>query len=149
VVIDFLNGKEVPITAVFEKPGSLPKPGRIGRTIRIVSGCVLLYFFIETITGFGNYIGLAVPKHPSMWLGVALSFYFLAYVVNVGFTITWGRRLQLILVAAAMVTVVLDLLIYRSFWGPPLGLLLFILLSYVTGHLGASFILAGILATPG
>ena len=134
---------------MFEKPGSLPKPGPIGRMIRIVSGCVLLYFFIVTLTNFGNYVSLTVPKHPLMCLGVALSFYFLAYVVNVGFTITWGRWLQLILVAAAMATVVFDLLIYRSFWGPPLGLLVFALLAYVTGHLGLSFILAGILATPG
>ena len=109
----------------------------------------MLYFFIVTLTNFGNYIGLAVPKHPLIWLGVASSFYFLAYVVNVGFTITWGRRLQLILVAAAMAAVVLDFFIYRSFWGPPLGLLVFVLLAYVTGHLGVSFILAGILATPG
>jgi hypothetical protein len=134
---------------MFEKPGSLPKPGPIGRMVRIVSGCALLYFFIVTLTNFGNYIGLTVPKHPLMWLGVALSFYFLAYVVNVGFTITWGRWLQLITVLVAMASVVLDLSVYGSFWGPPLGLLVFVLLAYVTGHLGLSFILAGILATPG
>lgn len=134
---------------MFEKPGSLPKPGPIGRMIRIVSGCALLYFFIVTLTNFGNFIGLAVPKHALMWFGVASSFYLLAYVVNVGFTITWGRRLQLILVVVAMAAVVVDFFIYRSFWGPPLGLLLFVLLAYVIGHLGVSFILAGILATPG
>jgi hypothetical protein len=134
---------------MFEKPGSLPKPGPIGRMVRIVSGCALLYFFIVTLTNFGNYIGLTVPKHPLMWLGVALSFYFLAYVVNVGFTITWGRWLQLITVLVAMASVVLDLSVYGSFWGPPLGLLVFVLLAYVTGHLGLSFILAGLLATPG
>ena len=134
---------------MFEKPGAIPKPGPIGRMVRIISGCALLYFFAVTLTNFGNYIGLAVPKHPLMWLGVALSIYFLAYVVNVGFTITWGRRLQFILVAVAMDTIVLDFSIYQSFWGPPLGLLVFALLAYVTGHLGLSFILAGILATPG
>ena len=134
---------------MFEKPGSLPKPGPIGRMVRIVSGCVLLYFFIVTLTSFENYFSLTVPKHPLMWLGVALSFYFLAYVVNVGFTITWGRWLQLIMVAAVLATVVLNLSIYGSFWGPPLGLLVFVLLAYVTGHLGVSFILAGILANPG
>ncbi len=96
---------------MFEKPGSLPKPGPIGRMVRIISGCALLYFFIVTLTNFGNYVSLTVPKHPLMWLGVALSFYFLAYVINVGFTITWGRRLQFILVAAAMATIVLYLLI--------------------------------------
>ncbi len=149
MVIDFLNGKEVPIIAMFEKPGSLPKPGPIGRMVRIVSGCALLYFFAVTLTNFGNYIGLVVPKHPLMWAGVALSFYFLAYVINVGFTITWGRWLQLILVVAAMAAVVLNLSIYGRFWGPLLGLVIFVLLAYVTGHLGVSFILAGILATPG
>jgi hypothetical protein len=134
---------------MFEKPGSLPKPGPIGRMVRIISGCALLYFFIVTLTNFGDFVGLIVPKHPLMWLGVALSFYFLAYVVNVGFTITWGRWLQLILVVAAMAAVVLNLSIYGRFWGPLLGLVIFVLLAYVTGHLGVSFILAGILATPG
>jgi hypothetical protein len=133
----------------FASRGTFEKPGPIGRALRLFLGCLLLYFFTLIVADFRETISLAIPRHPMMWFGVALSLYFLGDVVNVGFTRNWQRMPQLVFAVVVLGAVVFDLLAYRSFWGPPLGFLIFFLLAYVTGHLGASFILAGILATPG
>ncbi len=133
----------------FLEPGSIERPGAIGRMARIVSGCALLYFLILTLIHHTSYVSLVIPKDPGIWIGVGFSFYFLPDVINVGFTRNWRRWPQLIIFLVALAAVVFDFFQYRSFWGPPLGLLVFALLVYVTAHLGLSFILAGILATPG
>jgi hypothetical protein len=101
------------------------------------------------VTGYTYIVSEDVPTGLFLWFGVAFSFFFFDQIFNVGFTRTWGRWPQAILVLLAVGAVVLDLSIYGSFWAPPLGLLVFLLLAYVTGHLGLSFILAGILAAPG
>jgi len=133
----------------FENPGTFERPGPLGRVVRIAAGCAFFYFFVITVTQYGSYVSLALPRHPMRWFGVALSFYVLADVVNVGFTRSWGWWPQLVFGGAALFAMVFDLLQYGSLWGPPLGFLIFLLLAYVTGHLGLSFILAGVVGVPG
>ncbi|NIS22576.1 hypothetical protein GWN42_27905 [candidate division KSB1 bacterium] len=66
------------------------------------------------------------------------------YVINLGFSHNWGRRPQAILLGLAL----FGLSKYGSFW-PTLGWLVLVWLIYVSGHLGASFLLAAILGMPG
>jgi hypothetical protein len=49
----------------------------------------------------------------------------------------------------ALVAIVYSLIFSGNWWGQPLGALMFVLILYVTGHLGLSFVLAGILGHPG
>jgi hypothetical protein len=121
----------------------------MGRGVRVIAGLALLYLFMTTLVDYADYVSLSLPSQPMRWLGVAFSFYFLTDVVNRGFSRTWGRWPQWIVVLLALAAIVVDFLQFESFWGPPLGLLIFVLLAYVTGHLGISFLLAGILSTPG
>ena len=137
------------ITSKFERPGTVEGPGPIGRVVRIVAGIVFLALFILTVTSYTEIVSSDVPTSLLLWFGVAFSFWVFGYQVNVGFTVTWGRWPHLIVLLLALVAVVLDLSIYGSLWGPPLGLIVFLLLASVTGHIGLSFILAAILATPG
>ena len=134
----------------FERPGTITGPGPIGRIVRIILGIILLYFFIETLTGYEGLVRIR-SDWPSgtWWIGAAFGLYLLPGLVNIGFTRSWGRWPQVVFVLLVLAAVVFDLLQYGSFWGPPLGLLVFLLLTYFTGHLGLSFILAGIFAAPG
>ncbi|NIQ40133.1 MAG: hypothetical protein GTN81_16345 [Proteobacteria bacterium] len=135
--------------ARFVSCGTFEKPGPIGRALRLFLGCLFLYSFTLIVADFRELTGLAIPRHPMIWFGVGLSLYVLGDAINVGFTRSWRRWPQLGFAVVGVGAIVFDLLTYGSFWGPPLGFLIFFLLIYVTGHLGASFILAGILATPG
>ncbi|MFQ5812195.1 MAG: hypothetical protein ACE5I2_03245 [Anaerolineae bacterium] len=137
------------MTVRFERSGTFPRPGLIGRGVRLVAGAVLLYFFLVTLRNFPAYAGLRVPTHPLLWIGVALGIYALPQVIGIAFGRDLGRWPQLVFGILAVVGVLFNFARYSSWWGPPLGLLLFSLLAYVTGVAGASFLLAGALAIPG
>jgi hypothetical protein len=135
-------------TTEFKEPGTFPKPGPFGRLVRIFAGLFLIYFFIETLTGYKGYVAYSLPGG-TWWIGAAASFYFLSDIVNIGFARSWGRWPQAVALLLALGAVVFDLFQYGNIWGPPLGLLIYILMVFVLGALGPSFLLAAILAVPG
>lgn len=125
--------------------------------MRIVAGLVLLYLCIDNVVvksllpavqryGVGSW---PVPTNPIMWLGVALCFVGLNHVVNLSFSRSWGLWPQVVVGLLAVAAVTFDLWKYGSLWGPPLGLLVLLLLAYIFGHAGLSFLVAGGSATPG
>lgn len=108
-----------------------------------------------TLTDYAAYVGGGLPHGLSRWLGIALCGYFLSEggnhggVVNWGFSRTWGRWPQLIVVLLAIMAIFSNLMRSGGWWGTSLGILNFVLVVYYTGHLGLSFVLASILAHPG
>jgi len=137
------------MTVRFERSGTFPMPGPIGRGIRLVAGAVLLYFFVVTLINFPAYVSLRIPTHPLLWVGVAFSIYALPEVAGIASGRDLGRWPQRVFGGLAVAAVAFNLARYSSWWGPALGLLLFLLLAYVTGGAGVSFLLAGALAVPG
>jgi hypothetical protein len=108
----------------------------------------LLYFFAKTLIGYRSYISLNLPVG-LWWIGALASFYFLPNVVNIGFTRSWGWRPQVVTLLLALAATAVDILQYGKVWGPPLGLLIYILMVFVFGYLGLSLVVAAIVALPG
>ena len=137
----------------FEKPGTFPQAGPIGRTVHIVNGIVILYFFILVLQHYAGFIGLRegwdVPKGVWWWIGAGYCFLLLPVMVNRGFTLEWGKRPQLVFVLLALAAAGFDFWYYGSLWGPPLSLLVVLLMAYVFAHLGFSYIVAAVAASPG
>jgi len=129
-----------------------PAPLVIGRTVRIVVGVVLLYFFVVLIREAPHILaarsGWSVPRG-SWWVGAIVLILALPSVVNGGFGRRWGAWPQLIYVLLLCGAALWDRLAYKSLWAPPLGSLILLLFLYVLGHAGLSFVVAGIAATPG
>jgi hypothetical protein len=149
VVSDF--GKEVRMTVNprFEQPGTFPKPGPIGRIVRLLAGIGLLYFFAQALIAYDGFVRLNVPRNPLFWIGVALCFFGLPTAINIGFGRSWGHWPQIIVLVLGLAAVIFDLIQYGSLWGPPLGLLAYVLIVYFTAHVGLSFLVQAIFATPG
>lgn len=136
----------------FEEPGTIKRPEIIGRAVRFVYGVAMLALFTWIGTSYEAFLSPHAPSSPILVLilvGSASALFNLPHVVNIGFTVSWGQRAQLVLGLLAAVAVGCDFLRFGSLWGPPLGLLVFVLLTYVTAHSGLSFIVASLLATPG
>ncbi len=132
----------------FERPGSLKKPGAIGRIVRLVSGLACLYGLFALLTQ-GIWLVRTPLSHPAWLFLIAFGFYVFPHVVNIGFTRSWGRRPQLVIALLVIALGVLSLVQYGSFWGPPLGWFVLVWLVYIYAHLGISFLLSSIIATPG
>ena len=133
----------------FESPGTLRKPGPIGRGIRLLVGIWALYALLTFLAGAERFLSTEAPTHSSFWLAVAIAFYAFPYVVNIGFTRSWGRKPQYMILVATALAAGWSLVQYGSLWAPPLGALLLVWLLYVFGHLGVSLVLASAIATPG
>lgn len=140
--------------------GTLVRPSRRGRTFRFLAGVVglsatvlaLLHpnwiIRLDTLdlaqASFGMLFGL-------VFLGLALVGHLinLNLIVNLAFKLNTGKYPLRIVGGLAAVALIADLLFFGTVWAAPLGIVVWIVLVYSTGHLGISHILAGILGTPG
>ena len=135
--------------ARFQKPGSLERPGPVGRLTRLVFGVGCLYFVFSLLENGSERMISRVPDALSLWVMMFLGFYLFSYIINIGFTRSWGRRPRLLVIVAAAAMAVLSLFSNGKLWGPPLGWFVFLWLLYVYGHLGISFIISSVIGTPG
>ena len=137
----------------FEKPGTFAPPGLLGRTIRLAAGITILYMvfppFLRYWQGFTRVReGWEMPGG-TWYIGILFAVYLLPHMIDPGFTLRQGRRSQIVFGLLALAAVVFDLIYYGSLWAPPLGWLVLLTTVLVFGHLGISFIVAGLFATPG
>ncbi len=138
------------IEASFDEPGWLRKPGFIGRTVRFIIGAWLLWALYSLLRyGWLVLVDTTAPSQIEWWLLIIVAFWLMPPVVNIGFTKNWRRAPQVVLSVLIAVAIVLDLAIYGTWWAPPLGLFVLAWLVYFTAHLGFSFVLSALLATPG
>ncbi|MFQ5678259.1 MAG: hypothetical protein ACE5HP_02230 [Gemmatimonadota bacterium] len=138
------------IETKFEQTGTLEPPGLIGRLVRLAMGGLLLWSLYALLTiGWPRLVAKAPPGEWNWWLYMVLAFWATPYVVNIGLTKSWRRRPQHVLLAAGGLAVLVDMVLYGSWWAPPLGAVTWIWLVYFSAHLGISFLLSALIATPG
>lgn len=138
------------IETFFEEQGSLRKPGFIGRVVRFLLGAWLLWALYTLLRyGWIILVDTSPPDRIEWWLFMVLAFWLTPPVVNIGFTKSWRRAPQVVIAVVAAAATGIDLLIYGTWWAPPLGLFVLAWLVYFSAHLGSSFVLSALLATPG
>ncbi len=141
------------MTTVFEEAGTYPPPGPIGRASRLVVGVYLLLgVVLPLVRQSGALIrvrtGWEIPG--GTWLPMLLlAVYLMPGIIDRGFTVGWGRWSWGVFGLLASGAAAFDLARYGSLWGPPLGWVTLLTMAYVFGHLGLSFTVAGLFATPG
>lgn len=130
-------------------PDTLPTPGPVGRGARLVMGLLSGYALVAIIFSWATTTPFPATTLDERVLLLLAPLCVFNYVVNIGFGLNWrhwpllGSMLMFALAAvgAVLVTGRLD--------SPILGLPLNIWLAYFYAHLGVSFLLSALLATPG
>lgn len=133
------------------EPGSLARTGPVGRLMRLALGAACLWALWELVANVGAVIAapIAAAVHPSVALLIAMAFWVISYLVNIGFSKSWGRRPAYASLAGFLAMGVVAFVIHGELNSPILGVPLFAWLTYFYGHLGLSFVVASVLATPG
>ena len=129
--------------------GSLVRPGPIGRLVRLCLGGLCLYVFGELF-----YYGAWTTMQPfssldNRFLTLLAPLCVFNYVVNIGFARSWGRRPLIASLVVFGIVACIAFVITGSFDSPILGIPLNLWLGYFYGHLGISFVLSALIATPG
>lgn len=132
-----------------DEPGSLPRPGPIGRLLRLVFGLICGWYVFQLIGVAGGLISGDAHIRPVVWNGVFPGLFLISYVIKIGFSRAWKKWPALIsgtifLALAgtgymAQGTIETDLLA-RAIWLWEI---------YLFSHLGGAFIFASAIGTPG
>jgi hypothetical protein len=132
-----------------DESGSLPRPGPVGRLVRLALGVLCLRHVYGLIQVSGNLIGTDGGIQPLIWNGVIIGLFLVSYIVNIGFSRAWKKWPAVISAAAlaiiagvgyALEGMIETNLLARSIWSWEM---------YVFSHLGLAFIIAGAIGTPG
>lgn len=132
-----------------DEPGTLPRPGPIGRLARLVFGTLCLYYVYGLIMIAGSIMSPSGSIRSTIWNGVLPGLFLVSYVVNIGYSRAW-KKWPAIGSAIAMAAVALvgylnsgtveTVMVARMIWGWEL---------YVFTHLGSAFLIAAVIGTPG
>ncbi|MCZ6642349.1 MAG: hypothetical protein O7F71_12295 [Gammaproteobacteria bacterium] len=129
--------------------GTLTRPGPIGRLLRLALGVLCLYAFAEIVYYFESTTMQPFSSLDNRLLLLLAPLCVFNYVVNIGFSKSWGRK-PLIGAAIFLSTAAVSAyLVSGSFDSPLFGAPLNLWFMYFYGHLGLSFVFSALLATPG
>ncbi len=132
----------------FEDPGTLRKPGPIGRLVRFVLGAFLAYE-VWLLWTYPQVLVRDGAPHWSALLGLLFALWLIPPVFNLGLGFSaklWPRYVVAGAILGWMVTARVS---EGVWWTPELGRFVWLFLLYTFGHLGLSFLLASAIATPG
>lgn len=131
------------------EPGSLTRPGPIGRSVRLLLGLACLYALYDVSFYRHNIIAAPVSSLPNLAVLVLIALLIVNNVVNIGFGKRWGRRPSYLSLAGGLLLAAISWVIFGTADHPLLGVALWLWLVYFYGHLGISFVLSAAIATPG
>ena len=129
----------------FDVSGTLPRPGMIGRLVRLAMGALCLWACWQML--FRADAG-SVDNIP-VWIWFVFALWLLPPVVNIGWGRLWHRWPMYIGAIATVLAAAGSYWAYDTVLAPPLWWVMKTVMSYAYGHLGISFVLSSVLATPG
>ena len=130
-------------------PGSLSKPGPVGRLLRLLLGVLCLYALWGLMNIGPDFVENPIGLLPNLGLMILFALCVFNYVINIGFSTDWHRYplIASLIFLAAVATV--GYLFTGDAGTDILGVSVLFWLGYFYTHLGVSFLLAAFLATPG
>jgi len=132
-----------------DEPGTLPKPGPIGRLVRLGFGAFCVAYVVQLVAVSDSLVDASGHVRPAIFNGILPGLFLISYVINIGFSRAFGKWPA---IASGAVFLALagfgylasgnaeTALLARTIWAWEL---------YLYSHLGLSFLLAGLIGTPG
>lgn len=131
-----------------EEAGTLPRPGPVGRLVRLGFGGLCLSY----VGALLQTVGRLMPNdtiNPLILNGLVPGLFLVSYVVNIGFSRAWKKRPLLVSLALFAFAGAAGYLQTGILPSPLLAGTIYAWELYLFSHLGLSFVLAALLATPG
>ncbi len=132
-----------------DEPGSLPRPGPVGRLARVAFGAVCLWYVAGLIAVAGNLMSADGGIRSVVWNGVLIGLFLVSYIINIGYSRAWKKWPALVSAGVFLAIAgtgyltkgtVETALLARAVWGWEL---------YLFSHLGVAFVIAAVIGTPG
>ena len=132
-----------------DEPGTLPKPGPVGRLARLAFGALCLWYVFGLVELSGSLVTGDGHIQSVIWNGVLPGLFLVSYVINIGYSRAWKKWPA---IASAGMLLLVGAIGYQTngvVETECLARFIWVWLLYVFAHLGVSFALSGIIGTPG
>lgn len=133
----------------FVAPGTLIRPGPVGRIVRMLLGAFCLFALAELLIYAQWTTAEPASSLPNRILVLLAPLLIFNYVINIGYSKNWGQKPLTVSIFILGVFAIAAYTATGNFNSPVLGLPLNLWLVYFYSHLGIAFVLSAILATPG
>ena len=132
-----------------DEPGALPKPGPIGRIVRIVFGLLCVSYVTSLFAVWDNLIADDGHIRSAVWNGVIPGLFLISYIVNIGYSRAWGKRPAMVSAVAIAAMAGIGFVLHGRIETEILAQTLWVWEVYAFGHLGLAFLVSGLIGTPG
>ena len=132
-----------------DEPGSLPRPGPIGRMVRLGFGAACLWYLYGLIQVSGSLIGADAYIRSFVWNGVFISLFLISYVINIGFSQAWKKWPALVSAGFFLALAGFGYLTAGTVETEALARSIWLWEFYLFSHLGFAFVIAAVIGTPG
>jgi hypothetical protein len=132
-----------------DDPGSLPKPGPIGRIVRLALGLLCVYYVVALIAVSDDLIRDDGHIRSVVWNGVLGGLFLISYIVNIGFSRAWRKWPAIVSAVILLVVAGFSLLLQGVVESNLLARTIWAWEIYLFSHLGGAFIIASLIGTPG
>jgi hypothetical protein len=111
---------------------------------------VLCVWYVSGLIDFsGSLITSDGHIRTLVWNGLLPGLFLVSYVVNIGFSVAWGKRPAIASAVALVLLAGIGYLLHGNFENEMLASAIWIWELYVFSHLGLAFLVSGIIGTPG
>jgi hypothetical protein len=132
-----------------DEPGSLQRPGPIGRIVRLAFGTLCLWHIAGLIQITGDLLDNDGHIKQVVWNGLLIGLFLVSYVVNIGFTRAWKKRPFFVSIGVFLLIGGVGYLTQRSFETNLLAQVIWGWELYVFSHLGLAFVVSSIIGSAG
>ena len=131
------------------EPDSLPRPGPVGRLVRLTFGLLCIWYVTGLVDVAGGLIGSDGQIHAVIWNGLLPGLFLISYVVNIGYSRAWKKRPAYASAFLFATLAATGYFLRRTIETEWLAGAIWVWEFYLFSHLGLAFLIAAIIGTPG
>ena len=132
-----------------DDPGSLPRPGPLGRLVRLALGVLCAWNVQGLLDASNQLLDAAGHLRPVVWNSAAVGLFLISYVINIGFSRSWKKWPAFASAALFLAVAGIGYFTAGAFETQLLARTVWVWTLYLYGHLGAAFMISVLIATPG
>jgi len=132
-----------------DEPGSLPRPGPVGRFVRLLFGSLCLWYVFSLIPVAGSLIDSDGHIRQVIWNGIIIGLFLVSYVINIGFSKAWKKWPAIVSAGFFLLIGGIGFIWHGTIETRLLALVIWVWELYVFSHLGFAFVISGLVGSPG
>mgnify|MGYP001828365637 FL=1 len=132
-----------------DEPGTLPKPGPIGRIVRIAFGLLCVWYVTNLFALWDNLIADDGHIRSTVWNGIIPGLFLISYIVNIGFSRAWGKRPAFVSAVGIVTMAGIGFVLHGRIESEILAQTIWVWDVSAFGQLGLAFLVSGLIGSPG